>query len=206
MVHIAVNVKKKGKFQWQRFTVASHWNFQKEDVDTVFVYSNCEQVELFLNNKSLGRKEVNKDTYQAIYQVKYKEGTLKAVAFNHSKLIAEHILHTAGNPDHLSLNPEKNTVEWSKSELVYIPVEVTDKNGNRCPLSTNNIRLTVEGTGDLIGLDSGNQFSHEQYKTDNRNAYEGRVLAIIRPTKPGIIKVTAFSESLGPGNRIITVW
>lgn len=206
MVHIAVNVKKKGKFQWQRFTVASHWNFQKEDVDTVFVYSNCEQVELFLNNKSLGRKEVNKDTYQAIYQVKYKEGTLKAVAFNHSKLIAEHILHTAGNPDHLSLNPEKDTVEWSKSELVYIPVEVTDKNGNRCPLSTNNIRLTVEGTGDLIGLDSGNQFSHEQYKTDNRNAYEGRVLAIIRPTKPGIIKVTAFSESLGPGNRIITVW
>ena len=205
MVHIAVNLKVKDKFQWQRFNVASHWNFQKDNVDTVFLYSNCEQVELFLNNKSLGKKAVNKNTYNAIYRVKYKEGTLKAIAMNHSKKVAEHILRTAGQVDHLELHPEKETVELKREELVFIPIEVTDKNGVRCPNSTDNIKVEVEGSGELIGLDSGNQSSHERYKINNRNAYEGRILAIIRPTKPGIIKVKAFAENIGQGVNLITV-
>lgn len=205
MVHIAVNLKKKDKFTWQRFNVASHWNFQRDDVDTVFVYSNCDQVELFLNNKSLGTKMVNKDTYFAQYQVKYKEGTLKAVAFNHSKKVAEHLIRTAGQPDHLKLFPDKDRIDLQTEELVYIAVEIDDKNGVRCPKSTNNIRMVVEGSGELIGLDSGNQSSHERYKTNNRNGYEGRILAIVKPTKPGVIKVTAFAEGITMANILLNV-
>ena len=205
MVHIAVELKKKDKFQWKCYNVASHWNFQKDEVDTVFVYSNSEQVELFLNTKSLGKKKVNKDTYFAQYQVKYKEGTLKAIAFNQSKKVAEHILKTADKPDHLTLLAEKETVDLSKEELIYVTVDVSDKNGVRCPNTTNNIHVKVEGGAELIGIDSGNQFSHEQYKTSNRDAFEGRILVTIRPTKPGIVKVEAFSENLITGSRSITV-
>ena len=205
MVHIAVNLKKKDKFQWQRFNVASHWNFKKDQVDTVFVYSNNPEVELFLNNKSLGKKKVNKDTYFAQYQVKYREGTLKAIAFDHSKKVAEHLLKTAGQPHQLKLIPEKETVEISKGDLFYIAVEVTDKSGVRCPEAVNNIRVNVEGASELIGMDSGNQFSHERYKTDNRNAWEGRIMVTIKPTKSGEIKVEAICEGLVLATKTMTV-
>ncbi len=83
--------------------MASHWNFKPGDVDTVFVYSNTEKVELFQNGKSLGKKTVNPDTYQAIYLVDYKKGELKANAFSSKKIVASHTLKTAGNPEKLVL-------------------------------------------------------------------------------------------------------
>ena len=205
MVHIAVNLKEKDSFRWKCYNVASHWNFEKDKTDSVYVYSNGEEVELFLNNKSLGRKKVNKDTYNALYLVNYQEGMLKAVALNHSKKVAEHILKTADKPNHLEFCPEKETVELSKGELIFIPIEVRDKNGARCPKALNNIRVLVEGAGELIGLDSGNQLSHERYKTENRNAYEGRIMATIKPTKPGVINVNAYSEGIKVATKTIVV-
>ena len=196
MVHIAVNLKEKDKFEWRSYNIASHWNFKKDDVDTVFVYSNTEEVELFLNNKSLGKRKVDKNTYSAQYQVEYQEGTLKAIAFNHGKKVSQHIIKTAYKPQQLALIPEKEIVDLSKGELIFIPIEVVDKNGVRCPKATENIQISVEGAGELIGIDSGNQFSHELYKIDNRDAYEGRILVTIKPTKAGSVTVKAISENL----------
>ena len=205
MVHIAVNLREKYNFQWNCYDVASHWNFEKGETDSVFVYSNCDEVELFLNNKSLGRKQVNKNNYYALYYVGYKSGTLKAIAINHSKKVAEHVLQTAGNPGCLKLFPDKETVDLARGELLYIPIEVTDKDGVRCPKATSRIRVVVEGTGELIGLDSGNQSSHEVYKTDHRNAFEGRILAIIKPVSLGKIVVKAFAEGVESGQKEITI-
>lgn len=205
MVYIAVDLKKKDTFAWKCFNVASHWNFKTEEVDTVFVYSNCDEVELFLNNKSLGRRKVDKDTYYALYRMKYKPGTLKALAWKQSKKVAENSIKTADKPHHMVLTPEKATVDLGKGELVYIPIEIKDKNGTRCPFATNNIQVKVSGAGELIGLDSGNQNSHERYKIANRDAYEGRVLAIVKPTKAGEIKVEAFADNIISGNKILTV-
>lgn len=205
MVHIAANLKKKDNFQWSCYDVASHWNFKEGDIDSVFVYSNCEEVELFLNNKSLGKKKVDKNTYNALYHVNYKSGTLKAVAINYSKKMAEHVLQTAGQPNRLKLVPDKETIEFNKDELLFVPIEITDKNGVRCPQATNNIRVIVEGSGELLGIDSGNQSSHEPYKTDNRNAFEGRILATIKATNPGVIKVRVFSDLIIPEVKEIVV-
>jgi len=205
MVHIAVDLKKKDTFDWKCYNLASHWNFDKNEVDTVFVYSNCEEVELILNNKSLGKKKVDKNTYYAQYQVNYQEGTLKAVAFNHGKKVSQHSIKTAYKPQQLVLSPEKEIVDLAKGELIYIPIEVLDKNGVRCPNATNNIQIFVEGAGELIGIDSGNQFSHELYKTDNRNAYEGRILVTIKPTKAGSVTVKAISDNLITGVKTINI-
>ncbi len=205
MAHIAVNLKEKDKFEWRSYNIASHWNFAKNDVDTVFVYSNTEEVELFLNKKSLGKKRIDKNTYVAQYQVKYQEGTLMAVAYNQGKKVSQHILKTADKPQQLVLTPEKETVELSKGELIFIPIEIADKNGVRCPNATNNIKISVEGAGELIGMDSGNQNSHELYKIDNRNAYEGRILVTIRPTKAGSVTVKAISDNLTIGVKTINI-
>jgi len=67
------------------------------------------------------------------------------------------------------------------------------------------IQILIEGVGELMGLDSGNQNSHERYKTNNRNAYEGRILATIKLIKTGIVKVIAISGDLIKGVKTINV-
>ena len=196
MVHIAINLKEKDDFKWRSYNVASHWNFKPGDVDTVFVYSNTEKVELFQNGKSLGTKEVNPDTYQAIYLVDYKKGELKAQAFNSGKKVATHTLNTAGEPEKLVLKNERESISNDKDQLIFLTLEIQDKNGIPCPFANNEIIVDVNGAGDLIGLDSGNQFSHELYKQNRRKAYEGKLLLTIRPIGEGLITVKCKAEGL----------
>ncbi|HCC72144.1 MAG TPA: hypothetical protein DEQ09_13475 [Bacteroidales bacterium] len=199
MIHIAVNLKEKDTFEWRCYNVASHWNFEPADVDTVFVYSNTEKVELFQNGKSLGKKAVNPDTYQAIYIVDYEKGELKANAFNNKKVVASHTLKTAGEAEKLVLKNERETVSNDEDRLIFLTMEVQDKKGTRCPYANNEITVDVSGAGELIGLDSGNQFSHELYKQSKRKAYQGRLLLTIRPKGEGIVSVKCHAGDLKPG-------
>lgn len=196
MVHIAVNLKEKDKFEWRSYNIASHWNFTPNEVDTVFVYSNTEDVELFMNKKSLGRQKVNPDTYQAMYVVAYKKGELQAKGYNKKKEVATHTLNTAGEPKQLKLVPEYVKEVYSDSGLIFVTLEVQDVKGTRCPKAVDNIEVIIDGQGELIGLDSGDQKSHELYKQNKRNAYEGRLLLTIRPKGQGIIKIVCNSNGL----------
>jgi beta-galactosidase len=189
MVHIAVNLKVKDDFEWRAYNVASHWNFNPGEVDTVFVYSNAEKVELYQNGKSLGQKAVNPDTYQAIYLVNYKKGELMAKAFNKKATVATHTLKTAGEPEKLVVKEEWKSDGPESERLVFLTLEIQDAKGTRCPSAKNEITDEVTGAGELIGLDSGNQFSHELYKQTRREAHEGRLLLTIRPKGKGTISV-----------------
>ena len=198
MVRIAVNLKEKDPFEWRSYNVASHWNFNKGDVDTVFVYSNTGKVELLLNGKSLGVKEVNPDTYQAVYLVDYKTGILTARAFKDRKIAATHTLKTAGEPVKLELKNERKSLPVDNERLIFLTLEVQDEKGTRCPFAKNEIAVQVSGAGELIGLDSGNQFSHELYKQNKREAHEGRLLLTIRPKGDGVITVQCSAKDLNP--------
>ncbi len=203
MVHIAVNKKEKDTFRWRCYNVASHWNFNPGDVDTVFVYSNTEKVELFQNGKSLGVKKVNPDTYQAIYIIDYKKGELSAKAYKQKKTVASHTLKTAGEPKQLSLKNERKSTTENKDGLIFLTLEVQDEKGTRCPFADNEITVEVSGKGELIGFDSGNQFSHELYKQNVRKAYQGRLLLTIRHTGTGKIKVACKTDGIISANIIV---
>ena len=205
MAHIVVDLKKKDGFKWQGYSVTSTWNFSPGEIDTVRVYSNCKQVELFLNHKSLGKKLVDKNSYSAAYGVPYQTGILTAKASNNAKIIATDTLATASSPYKLVLKAEKRRVTLSNKDLVFVTLEVQDKNGIRCPTAANHIKLTVKGPGKLIGLDSGDQYSHERYKADNRNAYEGRLLATIAPTAQGTIEVACEGTGLPLNTNHLTI-
>ena len=196
MVHIAVNLKEKDDFEWRSYNVASHWNFNPGDVDTVFVYSNAEKVELYQNGKSLGKKAVNPNTYQAIYHVDYKKGELMAKAFNKNEVVATHTLKTADEPKKLVLKDERKSDGTESDRLIFLTLEIQDEKGTRCPFAKNEITVDVDGEGELIGLDSGNQFSHELYKQNKREAYEGRLLLTIRPKGNGKISVQCRANGL----------
>lgn len=203
MVHIAVNLKTKDEFEWRAYSVASHWNFNPADVDTVFVYSNAEKVELYQNGKSLGKKPVNPDTYQAIWIVDYKKGELTAKAFNNKQMVASHSLKTSGEPKKLAVRQEWKSDGPEGDRLLFLTVEIQDEKGTRCPMAKNEITVDVDGAGELIGLDSGNQFSHELYKQSRREAYEGRLLLTIRPKGKGSITVQCHAKDLESGQLIV---
>lgn len=199
MVHIAANLKQKDDFEWRAYNVASHWNFNSGDVDTVFVYSNAEKVELYQNGKSLGKMAVNPNTYQAVYLVDYKKGELTAKAFNKKETVATHTLKTAGEPKKLVLREEWKSDGPESDRLVFLTLEIRDEKGTRCPFAQNDITVDVSDAGELIGLDSGNQFSHELYKQNKRQAYEGRLLLTIRPKGKGNISVQCRANGLESG-------
>ncbi len=200
MVHIAVNLKEKDPFEWRSYDIASHWNFNPADVDTVLVYSNTSKVELLQNGKSLGVKDVNPDTYRAIYLVDYKPGELTARAVQNKKTVATHTLKTAGEPVKLELKNERKSTPVDKNRLIFLTLEVQDEKGIRSPFAGNEVTVNVSGTGELIGLDSGDQFSHELYKQNIRRAHEGRLLLTIRPNESGAISVQCLSPGLKPVN------
>ena len=202
MVHVAVNLKQKDDFEWRAYNVASHWNFKPDEVDTVFVYSNAENVELFQNGRSLGTKPVNPDTYQAIWIVNYKPGELTAKAYTNKRMIASHSLNTAGEPKKLEVKEQWKSDSPESDRLLFLTVEVQDEKGTRCPTAKNEVEVEVAG-GELIGLDSGNQFSHELYKQSKREAYEGRILLTIRPKGKGTITVQCHAKGLQSGKLTI---
>jgi len=198
MVHIAVNLKEKDPFEWRSYNIASHWNFNPADVDTVFVFSNASKVELLQNGKSLGVKDVDPDNYLATYLVGYKKGELTARAFQNKKTVATHTLKTAGDPVKLELKNERKSVPVDNDRLVFLTLEIQDEKGVRCPFSSNEITVDVSGAGELIGLGSGNQFSHELYKQNKRQAHEGRLLLTIRPKGEGMISIQCSANGLKP--------
>lgn len=204
MVHSAVLLKDAQAFKWRPYDMRSHWNFEGEKLDTVFVFSNQPEVELFLNGKSLGRKKVDPNLYQAIYIVDYKKGELKSVAYQANKKVAEHILKTAGKATRLGIINQRSDAKFTANELLFLTLEIQDDKGIRVPDTDNSITVTVEG-GELIGLDSGDPFSHELFKQNVRKAYDGRLLLTVRHAGMGELKVKCTSDGLVAGEYKVVV-
>lgn len=198
MVHAAVLLKDAKSFKWRPYDMRSHWNFEDRDVDTVFVFSNQAEVELFQNGRSLGRKKVDPDVYQAVYVVDFKKGELEAKAYQGKKVVAGHVLLTAGEPEQLGILNQRGDDGPGEDELLFLTVEVQDKKGVRYPYAGHEVTVTVEG-GELIGLDSGDPFSHELFKQNVRKAYEGQLLLTVRPSGKGEVIVRCTADGLQEG-------
>ena len=204
MVHAAVLLKDAKYFRWRPYDMRSHWNFADQEMDTVFVFSNQAEVELFQNGRSLGRKKVDPDVYQAVYVVDYKKGKLEARAYQGAKVVASHELITAGEPKKLGIINQRGNSSISKDELLFLSVEVQDKKDIRYPYADHEVTVTVEG-GDLIGLDSGDPFSHELFKQNVRKAYEGQLLLTVRPAGRGEMIIRCSAEGLQDGELKLVI-
>ncbi|WP_157493705.1 glycoside hydrolase family 2 protein [Draconibacterium sediminis] len=198
MVHTAVLLKDVEPYKWRPYDMRSHWNFENKDMDTVFVFSNQPEVELFQNGKSLGRQKVDPDTYKGIYVVDFKKGKLESKAYNGKKVVATHTIETAGEAAQLGIKNQRENAKFNEDELLFLTAEVQDKKGIRTPYATNEITVSVEG-GELIGLDSGDQFSHELFKQNVRKAHEGQLLLTVKPSGKGELKVRCSADGLQDG-------
>ncbi len=146
--------------------ILPHWNFAKDSIGKpidVWVYSNCDEVELLLNKKTLGRKKM--ELYSHLeWKVNYSPGTLEAVGYKQGNKILSDIVQTTGDALSLKLTAHKSTLTANNTDLAVITVESLDKNNLHVPDANNEISFSIEGPAKIIGVGNGNPTSLENEK------------------------------------------
>ncbi len=178
--------------------VFPHWNWPGKEgkpID-VWCYSNCDQVELFLNGQSLGKKEMPRSGHVA-WQVPYAPGRLEARGYTGGKRIASDAVETTGAPAKLILKPSDTHFTANGEEVIMVEVDVLDTQGRLVPTAENEVRFQVSGQGQIAGVGNGDPSSHEPNKASQRHAFNGRCMVIVQAgEQPGAVQVTATAPGL----------
>lgn len=168
--------------------------------ENVEVYSNCETVELFLNNKSLGSKSLPSDASPRIWRVRYEPGELKAVGKDKNKTVATCELRTAGKPAKIVLSSDCHRLAPGWDNVAFVNATVVDANGVVIPSARDLISFSISGPGEIAAVDSADNASHELFHSKQRRAYHGVCQAIIKATATnGKITLKATAPGLADG-------
>ncbi|MHB8614837.1 MAG: beta-galactosidase GalA [Candidatus Acidiferrales bacterium] len=186
--------------------VFPHWNWQGKEGQpiSVWVHGNCEEVELFLNDQSLGKHPMPRNSHLE-WKLNYAPGTLLARGFTAGKLIAESRQETTGAPTAIKLTPDRQAINADGEDVALITVAVLDEKGRVVPIADNEITFELAGPGKVIGVGNGDPSSHEPDKTSRRKAFNGLAQVIVQTQKqPGDIVLTAHSPGLQSATLNIT--
>lgn len=181
--------------------ILPHWNWPERtgQVTPVHVYTSGDSVELFLNGKSLGKKNKKQYEYRLRWDdVVYQPGELKAVAYKDGKKWAEETIQTTGQPNALQLEADRNSMQGDGYDLIYVTVKIVDKNGRLVPRTHNPITFEVTGAARIVATDNGDQTSHASFQNNHIKAFNGMALVILKSKKneSGSITLTATSQGL----------
>ncbi len=198
------------KAAWQQkpsVYIFPDWNFPKTAIGKnilVHAFSNCDQVELLLNGKSLGKKDMPPNRYLD-WQVPYAPGTLSAIGYNQGKETARYTVQTSGAPASLRLIAEVGNIRADSEDIAPVRVEVLDAAGHIVPDADNLIEFSVSGVGLLAGTANGNPVSHESNVANSRQAFHGLAMVLVRATgHPGTITIQAHADALTPARTVIS--
>jgi beta-galactosidase len=175
-----------------------HWNWKVGDTIDVWAYYNhADEVELYLNGVSLGKRSKQGDAMHVMWRVPYAPGTLKAVSRKDGKDVLTREIKTAGEPVSIRLTADRQTIKADGEDLSFVTVELLDKEGNASPLANQLVKFTVEGNGFIAGTDNGDQNDHVSLKKPERHLFYGKCLAIVQNNgKAGAITLKADVEGL----------
>lgn len=181
--------------------ILPHWNWPQRSgqITPVHVFTSGDEVELFLNGKSLGRKKKQAFEYRLRWDdVIYEAGTLSAVAYKNGKEWASQIVQTSGPAAQLKITADRNVLSADGKDLCFISVEVQDADGRFVPTADPLINFSVEGPGAVVATDNGDPTNMTTFSSPSRKAFNGRLLAIVRANKgsSGILTVTAQAAGL----------
>ena len=204
VVHIVRRSDNLGVGNW-----VANWtpvDFGTYDEAAVEVYRNCDEVELFLNDKSLGVKTKSADDAPRSWDVTFEKGVLKAVAKNAGKIVATDELKTAGAPTKVLLTVDKPAITKTWDDVSYVTATMVDANGVICPNTDKLITFGVSESGSVVAVDNGDVTSHDSYRGLERRTYNGQCIAIVRAkSASGLISVTATSPELEAGKVTIDI-
>jgi beta-galactosidase len=165
--------------------------------ETVEAYSNCEEVELLLNGRSLGKKLRNADDSPHIWKAAWESGTLTAIGRNKGIVVARHELRTAGEPARILLVADKTRLALSWDDVVFVTATIVDQNGTTIPDASNLVSFRITGPGTIAAVDNGDNASVEPFQAPERHTYQGSCLVMIRAAAAsGKIIITASASGL----------
>jgi len=173
-----------------------HWNWKTGDEVDVWVHSNLDRVELFVNGRSLGARDVAKDTHLS-WKVKFEPGAIEARGYRGGQQVLIAKRETTGPPVRIILRPDRARISADGEDVSMVAAEIVDAQGRIVSTAGNEIAFTVTGEGRLIGVGNGDPSSHESDKGNARRAFNGLCMAIVQATKrDGTMKLTASSTGL----------
>jgi beta-galactosidase len=213
--------------QWTNLPVLHlipHWNWKGHEgqIMPVLAYTNCDTVELFVNNKSYGikvqefprqgtsggwntyeRPLINGSTadLHLTWDVAYEPGTIKAVGRKHGREVLVEELHTTGKPAALRITGDSTTVYPDGSDVALFDIDVVDSGGNLVPDANDLIRFNVTGNGKLLAVDNGNQGDLNSFKLPERRAFKGHAYAVVQASRnPGNLQLNVEARGLKPAS------
>ena len=189
--------------------ILPHWTWPDRagQVTPVHVYTSGDEAELFLNGRSLGRKEKGEFEYRLRWEdVIYEPGELTVVAYKDGKEWARDTMRTARDASQLSLKPDRATVDADGSDLSFVTLTVLDSRGTMVPQANNMIRFSVSGPGEIVATDNGDATDFNVFSSHERKAFNGLALVIIKSKRgqSGSVVVTAESDGFPAASCTIT--
>jgi beta-galactosidase len=215
VVHIGVVDSEGEKKMWNdvlvgQKVISSHWNRQKGKKYDLYTYTNADEVELFVNGRSIGVQQNSSDVKKrnTIYweDIPYEPGTIKAIARENGKVVAEHELETTGKA--VALKIEKENADWKADgmDLQYVKVYAIDSKGRKVRTATGEVTFNVSGAAHLIAVDNGNHSSNDLFAGNKKALHYGFAMAILRSEQTGgIVKLEVSAAGLKPAEKTLVV-
>ena len=190
-----------------RFRHVDSWNWDKfagKEISVV-AFTNCDKVNLYLNDRLLGSQELT-DSNNAVlnWKVPFEPGVLKAIAYKNGEKAAENILKTTGKPDRIILESDRSSIYADGKDIASVKVLVMDRDGNIVPYADNQVTINITGAGFNAGFGNGDNKNIEPYKDDNHQVYQGKARVFIQSNgQKGAIQIEVTSKELSTGKLSI---
>jgi beta-galactosidase len=181
------------------------WDVPAGSLATVDVYSDADEIELLLNGRSIGRSAVATETaFLARFDVPYEPGELVAVAYMAGDEQERTTLKTATGPLRLTTTADRDAIRADDSDLASISITLQDADGNLANHQDRLVSVAVCGAGVLSGLGSANPRTEEPFGASECTTFDGRALAIVRPTGAGEIEIRVSADGCEPATATVT--
>jgi len=177
-----------------------HWNWDEREGEpiSVWVHSNLDSVEVFLNGKSQGSQKVQPLTHLE-WKVKYEPGVLEARGTKDGKVVLTQKRETTGAPESIRLTADRMEINADGEDVAILRVEALDKDGRPVPTADNPLAFKISGEGRLIGVGNGDPNCQESDKEPRRSLFSGLAQVIVQATRtPGTITIEAYSQDWPP--------
>ena len=189
---------------WGIFPSWPSWTWPGEEAKAleVEVYSNAASVQLFLNEKLIEELPIGREQqFRSVVKVPYSPGTLRAVAMEAGRKVAESVLETTGQPARIKLTADRAVVHAGGQDLSFVTVEVVDDRGRVEPTAAQNIQFAITGPGTIAGLGNADMTSGQPYQGTEYKVFHGRALVVVRASAAaGTIDLTASTPGLEPAS------
>ena len=178
--------------------ILPHWTWPERvgEITPVHVFTSGDEAELFINDKSQGRRKKAPYEYRLRWDdVIYEPGEVRVVAYKQGKEWSTSVVKTAGAPAGLEMTPDRANIWTDGGDLSLVTVRIVDQNGLTAPRANNRVKFTIEGPGEIVATDNGDPTSFESFRSPGRAAFNGLCLVVVRGKPDGAGAITLSAES-----------